>query len=198
MKNPLLKLSVIVPLPLLVCLILIVSFSSCSERNLGDIVKEYFKAVNNYDVEKFLTFFTDDIVFEVYDDIKLSGKDQVRKLMENDAVNKARLTITDIKVEGSTVIVKETEKNEGCRLLGIEEDDGISIYKFRGRLIEKVKIESTPESKKRWDEKYKPFAEWASKEHPQEFNKMETGGFSAENARLYLLLLKEWRGKTQK
>jgi len=197
-KNPLLKLSVIVPLPLLVCLILIVSFSSCSERNLGDIVKEYFKAINNYDVEKFLTFFTDDIVFEVYDDIKLSGKDQVRKLMENDAVNKARLTITDIKVEGSTVIVKETEKNEGCRLLGIEEDDGISIYKFRGRLIEKVKIESTPESGKLWDEKYKPFAEWASKEHPQEFSKMETGGFSAENARLYLFLLKEWRSKTQK
>jgi len=197
MKQPLLKLSMIVPWPLLLYLILIVSFSSCSEPNRGEIVKEYFKAINNYDVEKFLTFLTDDIVFEVYDDIKLSGKDQVRKLLESDAVNKTRLTITDIKVEGSTVIVKETEKNEGSRLLGIEEDDGISIYIFRGRLIEKVRIESTPESKRRWDEKYKPFAEWAGKEHPQEFNKMETGGFTAENTRLYLSLLKEWRGKTQ-
>ncbi len=198
MRKPLLKLSVPVPSPLLLSLILIVFVYSCFGPNLGDIVKEYFKAINNYDVEKFLAFFTDDIVFEVYDDTKLSGKDQVRKLLESDAVNKARLTITDIKVEGSTVIVKETEKNEGSRLLGIEEDDGISIYIFRGRLIEKVRIGSTPESKKRWDEKYKPFAEWASKEHAQEFNKMEMGGFTAENTGLYLSLLKEWRSKTQK
>jgi hypothetical protein len=43
----------------------------------------------------------DDILFEVMD-TKLSGKAQVRKLMESDAVNKTRLTITFIKVEGST------------------------------------------------------------------------------------------------
>jgi hypothetical protein len=199
MKKPLLKLSMIVPLPLLLCLILIVSFYSCSKPNLGDIVKEHFRAVNNDDVEKGLTFFTDNIVFEVNDDTKLSGKDQLRNLMERDAVIKVRLTMTDIEVEGSTVVVKEIEKNEVCRLLGIKELSGMSIYKFRGRLIEKVKIESTPEAEaKLLDEKYKPFAEWANKEHPQEFSKMAKGGPTAENARLYLSLLKEWRDKTQK
>lgn len=53
--------------------------------------------------------------------MKLSGKDQLRNLMESDVVNKARLTIIDMKVEGNTVIVKLTEKNEGYRLLGFEE-----------------------------------------------------------------------------
>jgi hypothetical protein len=197
-KKPLLKLSMIIPLPLLLSLILIVSFSSCSQPHLGDIVREHIKAVNTDDVEKNLTFFTDDIVFEVDVYHKLSGKDQLRNLMESDVVNKARLTITDIKVEGSTVIVKLTEKNEAYRLLGIEEPPFIAIYKFRGRLLEKVKLETTPETEKLWDEKYKPFAEWASKEHPQEFNKQETGGYTAENCRLYLSLLKEWRDKTPK
>jgi ketosteroid isomerase-like protein len=185
-----------VPLSLLLALLLIVSFSSCSKPNLGDIVKEHFRAVNNDDVEKDLTFFTDDIVFEVNDDTKLSGKDQLRNLMERDAVIKVRLTIIDIEVEGSTVVVKEIEKNEVCRLLGIEELSGMSIYKFRGRLIEKVKLEFSPENEKLLDEKFKPFAEWASKEHPQEFNKMATAGYSAEGARFYLSLAREWRDKT--
>lgn len=186
------------PLPLLPSLVLIVCFSSCSQPNLGDIVREHIKAVNTDEVEKNLTFFTDDIVFEVDVYHNLSGKDQLRNLMESDVVNKARLTITDIKVEGNTVIVKLTEKNEGYRLLGIEESLFMGIYEFRGRLLKKVKLEFPPESEKLWDEKFKPFAEWASKEHPEEFKKQETGGYTAENARLFLSLLKEWRDKTQK
>ena len=198
MKKSILKFSMAVSLPLLLALILIAYFSSCSKPNLGDIIREHIKAVNNDDVAKNLAFFTDDIVFEIYDDVKLTGKDQLRGLMESDVVNKARLTIIDMKVEGNTVIVKLTEKNEGYRLLGIEESAVMSSYKFRGRLLEKIKLESPPESAKLWDEKFKPFAEWASKEHPQEFSKEEKGGYTAENARLFLSLLQEWRDKTQK
>jgi hypothetical protein len=197
MKKQLLKFSVLVPLPLLLALILIACFSSCSQINLGDIVREHIKAVNNDDVNKNLTFFTDDIVFEIFDDAKLSGKGQLKGLLESDVVNKARLTINDIEVEGDTVIVKLTEKNEGYRLLGIEESPFMAIYRFRGRLLEKVKLEGTPEGAKLWDEKFKPFAEWASKEHPQELSKEEKGGYTAENARLLLSLLQEWRDKTQ-
>lgn len=196
MKKLIRKLSMIVPLSLLLSLILTISLSSCSKPNLGDIVREHIEAVNTDDVEKNLTFFTDDAVFEIFDVAKLSGKGQLRRLMESDVINKARLTINDMKVEGDTVIVDLTEKNEGYRLLGIEEDSFKAIYKFRGRLLEKVKLEGTPEGVKLYDEKYKPFAEWASKEHPEEFKKQETGGYTAENCRLYLSLLQEWRDKT--
>jgi hypothetical protein len=195
MKSSNLKFSKTFPLTFLLSLILAISISSCSKPNLGDIVREHIKAVNNDDVEKNLAFFTDDIVFEIFDAVKLSGKDKLRGLMESDVVNKARLTINDMKVEGDTVIVDLTEKNEGYRLLGIEEDSFKAIYEFRGRLLEKVKLEGTPEGAKLYDEKYKPFAEWASKEHPEEFKKQETGGYTAENCGLYLSLLKEWRDK---
>jgi len=203
MKKPLIKFSMTVPLPLLLGLILIAHFSSCSQPNLGDIVREHIKAVNNDDVKKNLTLFTDDAVYEIavpeqYRQFsgKFSGKEQLRNQMEWDVVNNARLTINDMKVEGNTVIVKLTEKDEGWRLLGIEELPFMTTYKFRGRLLEKVKLEFSPENAKLLDEKFKPFAEWASKEHPQEFNKMATAGYSAEGARLYLSLAKEWRDKT--
>jgi ketosteroid isomerase-like protein len=99
-------------------------------------------------------------------------------------------------VQGDIVIVAGAEKNESYRLLKIEEAPFKAIYKFRGRFIEKVKLESPPKSTKLWDEKFKPFVEWAKKERPQEFMKEETGGYAAENARLFLSLLKEWRNKT--
>ena len=198
MKSSILKFSMIVPFPILLALILIVSFSSCSQPNLGDIVREHIKAVNNDDVEKNLTFFTHDIVFEVDANTKLSGKDQLRNLMEWDVANKARLTIIDIKVEANTVLAKWTEEDEAFRLLGIDELYCTSIYKFRGRLIESAKIECPPESAKLLDEKFKPFAKWASKERAQELNKIVPGGYSAEFARLYLSLLREWRVKTQR
>jgi len=192
-----------VPLAFLLSLILTISFSSCSKPKLGDIVREHIKAVNNDDIEKNLTLFTDDAVFEIavpeqYRQFygKFTGKDQLRDLMEWDVVNNARLTINDMKVEGNTVIVKLTEKNEGWRLMGIEEPPFTATYKFRGRLLEKVKLEFSPENAELLGEKFKPFAEWASKEHPQEFNKMATAGYSAEGARLYLSLAKEWRDKT--
>ena len=195
MKRPIIKFSMTVPLSFLLALLLTVSFSSCSKPNLGDIVREHIEAVNTDNVEKNLTFFTDDAVFEIFDAVKLSGKDQLRGLMENDAVNKARLTINDMKVEGDTVIVEQTVKNEGNRLLGIEEVNFKVTYKFRGRLLKKVKIQVTPEAASLYNEKYKPFAEWASKEHPQEFSLMAAAGYSAEGARLNLTLAKEWRDR---
>jgi ketosteroid isomerase-like protein len=193
MKSSILKFSMTFSLPLLLSLFLTISFSSCSEPNLGDIVREHINAVNNDDVEKNLALFTDDIVFEIFDDVKLSGKDQLRGLMENDVVNKARLTINDMKVEGDTVIAELTQKNEVMRLLGIDDKSFNATYKFRGCLLEKVKVEVTPEGARLYNKKYKPFAEWASKEHPQEFSRMESSGLTAEHAKLLLSLLKEWR-----
>jgi len=197
MSRPLPRFFLVFLLPVLFSLVFLTSLSSCSQPNLGDIVREHIKAVNNDDIEKNLTFFADDIVFEIYDDAKLSGRDQLRDLMESDVVNKARLTVVDTSVRGDTVIVKLIEKNESYRLLGIRESPFTCFYQFRGRLLAKVKLEGTPEGAKLWDEKFKPFAEWASKEHPEELSREENGGYSAENVRLFLFLLQEWRDKAQ-
>jgi ketosteroid isomerase-like protein len=196
MKGSIPKFSRTVMLPLLFALLWIVFYSSCSKPNLGDIVREHIQAVNSGDIEKNLTLFTDDIVFEIYDDAKLTGKNQLRGMLESDVANKALLTINDVKVQGDVVIVAGAEKNEGYRLLKIEEAPFKAIYKFRGRFIEKVKLEGTPEGTKLWEEKFKAFVEWAKKKRPQEFMREETGGYSAENARLFLSLLKEWRDQT--
>ena len=196
MKKLIPKSSMIVPLPLLLSLIFIASFSSCSRPNLADIVRKHVAAVNNDDVENNLTFFTDDGVFEPDAATKLSGKAQVRNLMEWDVVNNARLSIKDLKVEGNTVMAVLTEKNEGWRLLGIKELPFMAIYEFQHRQIRRVKLEFSSESWKIFEDAFKPFAEWAKQAQPEEYQRMSEAGYSAEGARLFLSLAKEWREKT--
>ncbi len=195
MKSSTDRASMTVPLSVLLVFFMTVSFTSCSKPNHVDIVREHIAAVNNDDIEKNLTFFTNDAIFEIGAGTRLSGKDQLRNLMESDATNKARLTILDMKVEGNTVIARLTGKNEFLRLLGVEESPQRCTYKFRGRFLEKVTVEF-PEVGGLFDKKYKLFAEWAGGEHPLEFKKMEAGGYTAESTRLLLGLAKEWRDQT--
>jgi ketosteroid isomerase-like protein len=168
---------------------------SLSKPDLADIVREHIAAVNNDDIEKNLTFFTNDAIFEIGAGTRLSGKDQLRNLLESDATKRARLTILDMKVEGNTVIARLTGKNEFLRLLGVEESPQRCTYKFRSRFLEKVTVEF-PEVGGLFEKKYKLFAEWAKQAHPEEYQRMSEAGYSAEGARLFLSLAKEWRDQT--
>ena len=168
---------------------------SLSKTDLAGIVREHVAAVNTDDIEKNLTFFTDDSVFEPDPATKLSGKAQVRNLMEWDVGNNARLSIKNLRVEGNTVIAVLTEKNEGWRLLGID-IPFTATYEFRGRRIRRVKLEFSQESWKMFEDKFEPFAEWAKRTHPEEYQRMNQAGYSAEGARLFLSLAREWRDQT--
>jgi ketosteroid isomerase-like protein len=183
------------PISFLLAMLLIVPLSSCSKPNLADVVREHIAAVNNDDIEKNLTFFADDSVFEPDAATKLSGKAQVRNLMEWDVANKARLSIKDLKVKGNTVIADLTEDNEGWRLLGIDSPFR-ATYEFRGRRIRRVKLVFSPDGRKTFEDKFKPFAEWAKRAHPEEFQRMNEAGYSAEGARSFLSLAKEWKERT--
>jgi hypothetical protein len=41
-------------------------------------------------------------------------------------------------------------------------------------------------------EKQISFAQWANEKHPEELKRLMEGGYTAENAKLMLSLLKEW------
>jgi len=111
-------------------------------------------------------------------------------------VNNARLSIKDLKVKGNTVIAELTEKNEGWRLLGID-IPFTATYEFRGRHIRTVKLVFSPDSWKTFEDKFEPFAAWAKRAHPEDYQRMNEAGYSAEGARLFLFLAKEWRGNIQ-
>jgi hypothetical protein len=166
-----------------------------AKPDLTKITRDCFQVMKKHDIEKLLAFYTDDAVFEI-DDTKIAGKEQLRDLFEFDAVNQSQVDILDLKIDGTTVVLRTSEINESFRLLGIQADFAKATVTFRDSLIERVKIEETPEGQELFTSKFEPFSTWVSERYPEDFNKLMTGGYNAENAKLMLSLLKEWREKS--
>lgn len=151
--------------------------------------------MKKHNIEKLLAFYTDDAVFEM-DKTRFGGKEALRDLFEFDAINLSQVDILDLKVEGTTVVLRTSEVNETFRLLGIQAEFAKTTIVFREGLIERVSVESPPESQELFMSKFEPFSTWVGERHPEEFNKLMTGGYNAESAKLLLALLKEWREKS--
>ena len=172
-----------------------IALSAEAKPDLAKITRDCFQIMKKHDIDKLPAFFTDDAVFEM-DELKIGGKEALRDLFEFDAVNQSQVDILDLKVEGTTVVLRTSEVSEPFRLMGIQVDFAKTTVAFRDGLIERVKIESTPESQELFMSKFEPFSTWAGERHPEEFNRLMTGGYNAENAKLLLALLREWRERS--
>ena len=195
MKKPFLQFCRIFTFCLLIGLIFLCSFYACSKSKPIDIVKEIFKAWNNHDAKKTLTYFTDNIEFRMTG-AKASGKDESRKALEYKAVIKSKILISDISADGNTVFLKIIEKNDINRLLEIEEDQLTATVYFRENLIEKINIARTPESEELGIEKFGDVLQWYRNSDPQVYSRIIQGEYAAynvENAKIWLTFLKRWR-----
>ena len=172
---------------------------SCSPK-LMNRLKAYEEIHNSHDVEKVMSFYTEDFRFEMVGMWVAKGKEEMRKLEEWDAAVNSHLTFTDLKVNGDTVTCKLTEQNDLHRLAGIE---GMhyksSIFIFHDGLIKEIIAEQTEESVKTKEGVFKSFIEWASRERSQELAFLMHEGeyiFSAKNATGWLSLFRKWREET--
>jgi len=166
-----------------------------AKPDLARIARDCYRVMRTHDIEKLLAFFTDDAVFDM-DDTKIAGKEALRDLFEFDAVNQSQVDILDLKVEDGSVALRTSEVNESFRLLEVQADFAKTTLTFRDDLIERVRVESTPESTEQFANKFEPFSTWIGERYPEDYNRLITGGYNAENAKLLLALLKEWRDKS--
>lgn len=177
----------------------IVLILGCSP-NLEDQVKTYEQVHNRHDIEKVMSLYTKDITFEIVGTWTKVGIEQVRKLAEWDAATNSHMIISDIEIHRDTVTFKLKEGNDWWRLAGIED----LYYEpcrmvFQGGKINQLKAEVTQESMKAFQEVWPAIVQWASKERSEALSELMPEGefvYSAESAKRWLALLREWRENT--
>jgi len=184
-------------------LFLIVICPSCSKKRkepaqpkIAEITQAYFQDFNAHDTEKILSYFTEDIRYEVVGGFSLQQKGQVRSLLDWYAALNEKLSYDEIGVRGDTVSFKLSENNDWLRLLGAKE----SIFKyayivFRGDSVSSFKGEISAESLKGLRAPYSSFLSWAKKERKDQVDKLMPGGqFSIGTAEAleWRNLLSEW------
>ncbi len=177
----------------------IMSISCSSESRLVKNLRAYKQAHNAHDVNKAMSFYSDDIRFDMVGSWIKKGKDEIRELEEWDAAVNSYLEFTDIEVKGDTIKCKAIEKNDLFTASGIQKLEYESvIFVFQDGLIKEVKAKQTEESLKNMESVFKKFIEWASTEKTKELEELKKKGefiFTPENAEKWLSLVREWRKK---
>jgi ketosteroid isomerase-like protein len=168
--------------------------TSCAPP-LADRVKAFQKAANSGDVEKLLSFYAEDVRFEmVGTPMAIEGKEKLRKPIEEQFILNCHLTFTDTKVDGDTATYKVKEQNDMLQAAGIDalyyEYDQIT---FEDGLIKKEVAKPTQESMKTMAEFRESFEKWASEKRGQEWARLKSEGITKENVNRWLAIIRQWR-----
>lgn len=172
--------------------------TSCAP-SLKERVKAFQEAANSGDVEKLLSFYADDVRFEIVGTpMVITGKERLRKPIEEQFILNIHLTFTDIKVNGNTATYKVEEQNDMLKAAGIDalyyEYDQVT---FEDGLIKRERAKATQESMRIMAEFRRSFEGWASERRAGEWAKLKAEGITKENVDRWLALTREWR-KEQK
>jgi ketosteroid isomerase-like protein len=168
--------------------------TSCTPT-LVDRVKAFQKAANSHNAEKLLSFYADDVRFEIIGtSMVIEGKEKLRKPIEEQFILNVHMTFTDIKVDGNTVTYKVKEQNDMLKAAGIDalhyEYDQIT---FKDGLIKQEIAKPTQESMKIMAEFRESFEKWASEKRGQEWAKLKSEGITKENVSKWLAIIREWQ-----
>ena len=99
---------------------------SCSHQNRS-IINGYISAHNSHDINRSLSYYSDDISFELVRTWVKHGKNEIRNLEEWDAALNSKLNFYVTKESGDTLFCKGTEQNEWFKGVGI---DKIDCFRF--------------------------------------------------------------------
>jgi hypothetical protein len=173
---------------------------SSNPINLIDLVKTLQERVNQHNVEKIMSMFTEDATFEIVGLSKFAGKQQVKIIFEYDVGVNTNLQFINCKSESNTVHCKILERNDRLDAIGISELDYSScIFTFKDSLIQSFAAEIPPHFVEHNRKILKKFIPWVTENHPNKYARMfmPEGRFiyNRENGRDVVPLLRKWRMK---
>lgn len=170
--------------------------TSCAPTLVGRI-KAMQDAHNRGDVDKELSFFTDDVRCE-FGEYVLEDKEQLRKAVEQNAIFNSRMTFSDCKETSNTVTCRIKEHNDMLKAAGIGPISyDFSRHFFENGLIKQVKAQPSLEGVRAMNEFQESFGKWASNTRARESAELQAEGFTKENINKWLALIRQWRKETQ-
>lgn len=186
--------------PVVLCTFVFIVLSCAPD--LSEHIKAYVATYNTHDVDKIMSFYTDDIRFENVGVWVKTGKQEVQKITEWDAATHIVMKISNVTVQGDTVTFSLLETNDWLKLAGI----GEALYEpsrivFRDGKIAVIQARLSEESLNRWMPIWNAILAWAQENSKEKLAEVMPDGkfvFGADYAHKWLELLKDWREATGK
>ena len=177
-------------------ILLLFIFCSCSPNN-ESIVKNYIIDHNLHNVEKSLSYYSDDITFELVGTWIKSGKKEIKSLEEWDSAVNSNLKLNLFKTSGDTLLYTVKEKNDWFSAIGIEQINYDSVlFIIENGKINKIIAIPLPEINIKIGKAMNSIMNWAAQTKTSLTDLIPNGKFiySKESAKKWLSLLKRWQG----
>ena len=168
---------------------------SCTSQTRKDF-DAYVTYYNNHDFKQRMTLYSDTAKFELINGWLKIGKDKIGKYEEFMDAVESTISASDVKIEGDTLYCTLTEQDKFRELLGVDKLVYQTRYIFRNGLITEVVYSLTPESGQLLSTASKPFTQWVSEKHMQDWNSLlNQDGFkySKDTAGKWLDLARQWQ-----
>jgi len=186
---------------ILLILSLFVVFLACSGQNTEQLVKNFETVYNSHNVEKIMSLYADDAIFEVLNQFRFTRLEKIRGVAQYDSALDLSMTITDIEVRGDTAFFKLTERNNWFKAMGVEAAYFDPTYIiFHENLVFSLKASATMESIKAIQAAMEGFMPWAKENAPDRMAEMMPDGgliYNAENAIKIVEVTKEFKASTK-
>jgi hypothetical protein len=180
-------------------LFLLLLTTSCSPK-LDEKIKAYQEAHNRGDIEKVMSFFTEDIKYDVIGQWKVTSKESLKSRVEIDVFLNSHVNFTDIKSSKNKVTCKVEEQNDLLKVSGID----TIYYEFRefifeDGLIKEAKTQLTQEGVDALRNIQRAFGEWAAENRKEEVAELKSVRIVNKDIfAKWLALMREWREEMDK
>ena len=175
-------------------------FTSCSKSNKS-ILDDYVQSHNNHNIEKSLSYFSDDVIFELAGVWVKMGKSKVRELEEWDSELNSQLNFIVHKENGDTLFCTGIEKNDWFTSVGINEVNYDSIiFIFEDKKIKRVFAKTSPEINIKVAEAMKSIVEFTKLTNNNILSQLIPKGefvYSRESAQQWIKLLEAWKNEKE-
>ncbi|MCP4583736.1 MAG: nuclear transport factor 2 family protein [candidate division Zixibacteria bacterium] len=178
-------------------ILLTIILLNCSGQNPEQLVEKYETLYNSHDVEKLMSLYSDEAVFEVVGLFKLSDTEKIRGVAQYDSALDLTMTISDIKVRGDTAFFKLQENNDWLHAMEIEAAYYDPAYiVFRKNLVYHIKAEASPETMEAFKTAMEGFWPWANENAANRLAEMIPDGefiYNAQNAVKVVKIINEYK-----
>ncbi len=172
-------------------------FISCSSKKPQEVIKSYISAHNNHDIEKALTFYDENIAFELKGIWTKKGVSEMQFLEEWDATLNSNLKLESMTSKGDTVFCRVVENNDWFR--AIDNTDIVhdpTVFIVNNGKIKKIIAYPSEKTGKEIEAAIGELYQWSQKAQDSTINDLIQNGqfvYSAEAAKKWLELFKRWK-----
>jgi hypothetical protein len=181
------------------CLAVSVVPADAGETCLKCRVKGFVKAHIDRDLDRALSYVTDDFTLHRGDPDLALDRAAFASMLEWEFATGTRLMYEELAWEGDTVTAVFRETNEFYPMVGLKGRKYNFTFRFAGDDIHELTVEPVACGCPTLEEKMDGFLQWARKNRESEIDRVYSGGrftYDRESAEAWMELLREWRSRS--